>query len=84
MKLPTQMLIESFGAPETKKSWGIVAKRSGGSIFGATTSWAKDSDGETAVFDSEEAARTQADKWNASLTSDLNVNYHVAPLEDEK
>ena len=62
-------------------TWGIWARRSAGSIFGAAEAWLK-SDGKLMTFDTYEEAHMEAKSlMEKSCTG--NVSYSAKPMEQE-
>jgi hypothetical protein len=60
--------------------YGIIASRSGGSMFGAATAWAK-RDGKVMLFASLAEAEAEAARLNGKLRSS-NVSYRAAEYDE--
>jgi hypothetical protein len=62
--------------------WGVLARRSSSSQFGAATAWCKDETSPTGLllFDTHEKAATMAEHYN-SRTVSPNVSYVAARYE---
>lgn len=62
--------------------FGIVAVRSGSSVFGAARAWVKDRAGEPETFDNRDDAETEAECLNKATVSP-NVYYFAKPFGGE-
>src|SRR5262245_31751524 len=71
-----QRLLERGVMSAAPEKWGVLARRSSGSVCGAATAWCKDGTSPTGLllFDSHEKARTMAEHYNARTVSP-NVSY---------
>lgn len=62
--------------------FGIVAVRSGSSVFGSARAWVKDRAGEPETFDNRDDAETEAECLNKATVSP-NVYYFAKPFGGE-
>jgi hypothetical protein len=62
--------------------WGVLARRSSGSVCGAATAWCKDQTNPTGLllFDTHEKALIMAEHYNSRSVSP-NVSYTAAKYE---
>lgn len=67
------------GAERRAMKFGIVAVRSGASVFGSGRAWVKDRAGEPETFDNRDDAETEAECLNRATVSP-NVSYFAKPF----